>query len=128
VRVPAVATSALDAGWVGGEAVPAEARTSPSIAPRDDRRRSKCFVRCRRCSALVPSLLFLCHSPTLRPWIAGRKRARLRDGVIVEGLWSPSLVPQMEKAYAKAKRKCACAFSALSAEESFSLRRGLDSI
>jgi len=31
----------------------------------------------------MPSLLCLCHSPTLRPWIAGRIRARLRGGVIV---------------------------------------------
>jgi hypothetical protein len=44
-----------------------------------------------------PSLLCPSHSPTLRPWIAGRSRARLRDAVFVEGLWSPSLVRAEKK-------------------------------
>jgi hypothetical protein len=47
-------------------------------------------LRCRS-SALIPSLLCPCHSPTLRPWIAGCGCARPRDDVVVEGLWSPSL-------------------------------------
>jgi hypothetical protein len=43
-----------------------------------------------------PSLLCPCHSPTLRPWIAGRRRARQRDDVFVEGLWSPRLTHSLE--------------------------------
>ena len=56
----------------------------------------------KRRSARVPSLLCPCHSPTLRPWIAGRVRARPRDDVIVEGLWSPSLVRTVRNSQAKA--------------------------
>ena len=76
---------------------------------------------------LVPSLLCPCHSPTLRPWIAGRVRARPRDDVIVEGLWSPSLVRAVRNSQAKAHANVRAQFQHRTQERSFSLRRGLDS-
>jgi hypothetical protein len=41
----------------------------------------------------VPSLLCPCHSPTLRPWIAGvRLRQPVPSTSYVERFWSPSLL------------------------------------
>jgi hypothetical protein len=81
----------------------------------------------QRSPALVPSLLCPCHSPTLRPWITGRGCARPRDDVIVEGLWSRSLVRRMKRRTQKQTQMRARYFSA-KRRGSFSLRRGLDSI
>jgi hypothetical protein len=67
---------------------------------------------------------FPSHSPTLRPWIVDR---RVRSPSYVEGLWSPSLVRLSGKAHAKVHAPIPALFRALSAERSFSLRRGLDS-
>ena len=66
----------------------------------------------QRSPALVPSLLCPCHSPTLRPWITGRGRARPRDDVIVEGLWSRSLVRRMKRRTQKQTQMRARYFSA----------------
>lgn len=90
-------------------------RRSRSVRLRPTRQSStQTHLLTRRHAALglMPSLLCLCHSPTLRPWIAGRIRARLRGGVIVEGLWSPSLVGQMKKRTQKLARMRARYFSA----------------
>jgi len=62
------------------------------LRPAPDGRSTQRHLWCERRSALVPSLLCPCHSPTLRPWIAGRERAHPRDDVVVEGLWSRSLM------------------------------------
>ena len=67
---------------------------------------------------------FPSHSPTLRPWIANR---RVRLSSYVEGLWSPIPERLSGKAHAKAHAPIPAPFRALSAERSFSLRRGLDS-
>jgi hypothetical protein len=72
-------------------------RTVP-LRPAPDGRSTQrhCFVSSDGARHHVPNLLCLCHSPTLRPWIVGREHARPRDDVIVEGLWSPSLVRRSE--------------------------------
>ena len=51
-----------------------------------------------------------------------------RDGVVAEGLWSPSLARLSPNSQAKANAYSSSAISFIDAEESFSLRRGLDSI
>jgi hypothetical protein len=66
---------------------------------------------------------FPSHSPTLRPWIANR---RVRLSSYVEGFWSPIPERLSGKAHAKAHAPFPALFRALSAERSFSLRRGLD--
>jgi hypothetical protein len=76
---------------------------------------------------LVPSLLCPCHSPTLRPWIAGRKRARPRDDVVVEGLWSRSATRLLENRRQKHTLMSEAEFQRRAHEQSFSLRRGLNS-
>ena len=68
------------------------------------------------------------HSPTLRPWIVDRRvRCPLRSPSYVEGLWSPSLAHVTEIRRRKQKLNTDAHFI-LRAEESFSLRRGLDSV
>ena len=89
-------------------------------------RRKGTSVRQRR-SALVPSLLCPCHSPTLRPWIVGRERARAQDDVVVEGLWSRSLIRSSEMCRQKHTLMPKRNSKRRAHEQSFSLRRGLDS-
>jgi len=96
-------------------------------APRGRSTQRHCTSVLVRSSARVPSLLCPCHSPTLRPWIAGRECARPRDDVIVEGLWSPSLVRAVRNSQAKAHANVRAQFQHRAQERSFSLRRGLDS-
>ena len=69
-----------------------------------------------------------CHSPTLRPWIAAARRARRLTSSYVEEFWSPYPRHPSWNWQAKADAYSPSAFSARKAEESFSLRRGLDSI
>jgi hypothetical protein len=59
--------------------------------------KSSCHVRApdaERC--------FLCHSPTLRPWIVPRQLRCRRWTSYVEGLWSPSLAQALLNSQAKA--------------------------
>jgi len=68
---------------------------------------------------------FPCHSPTLRPWIDG---SRLLSVVLRGGALEPDPCSPVENAQAKAGVYSAIAFPARGCRESFSLRRGLDSI
>jgi hypothetical protein len=68
---------------------------------------------------------FPCHSPTLRPWIDG---SRLLSVVLRGGALEPDPCAPAGKAQAKADANSAIAFPARGCRESFSLRRGLDSI
>ena len=71
---------------------------------------------------------FLCHSPTLRPWIAVRRVCTSGTAASsVEGLWSPIRARIAAKGHAKAHACISASFCTPTRRGSFSLRRGLNS-
>ena len=55
---------------------------------------------------------FLCHSPTLRPWIVVQRLRGRHSTSYVEGLWSPSLGARRGKTKAKADANASVSFHA----------------
>jgi hypothetical protein len=99
---------------------------SVQLPDTGDRRRRTNVERTRRRSAHTPSLLFPSHSPTLRPWIAGRDRAPCAGQRPTWRSFGARASRVIRKSAGESTAQFAGAISARDAEEPFSLRRGLD--
>jgi len=107
-------------------AVNASPSTSPNreIDAAGGRRHKEALCHARP----IAKRCFLCLSPTLRPWIACRRKRKVaRQSSYVEELWSPMLCVLLKIRRQKHRLMPSANFR-LARRGSFSLRRGLDSV